>query len=40
MLLKEWAASQGVTLNFGEVALMWRGGCIIRSTFLGAIKQA
>ena len=40
MLLAEWAKSQGVTLNFGEIALMWRGGCIIRSTFLGAIKEA
>ena len=27
MLLAEWAKSQGVTLNFGEIALMWRGGC-------------
>ena len=27
-------------LNFGSVALMWRGGCIIRSAFLGNIREA
>ncbi len=27
-------------LNFGGIALMWRGGCIIRSRFLGKIKEA
>jgi len=27
-------------INFGGVALMWRGGCIIRSKFLGNIKEA
>ena len=27
-------------LNYGEIALMWRGGCIIRAQFLGNIKQA
>ena len=27
-------------LNFGEIALMWRGGCIIRAQFLGKIKDA
>jgi len=27
-------------LNYGGIALMWRGGCIIRSTFLGRIKEA
>jgi 6-phosphogluconate dehydrogenase len=27
-------------LNFGDIALMWRGGCIIRSVFLGDIKRA
>jgi len=27
-------------LNYGAIALMWRGGCIIRSTFLGHIKEA
>ncbi|HTY36566.1 MAG TPA: NADP-dependent phosphogluconate dehydrogenase, partial [Bacteroidota bacterium] len=28
------------TLNYGGVALLWRGGCIIRSAFLGKIKEA
>ena len=28
------------SLNFGEIALMWRGGCIIRSVFLDKIKSA
>ena len=27
-------------LNYGGIALMWRGGCIIRSAFLGRIEQA
>ncbi len=27
-------------LNYGSIALMWRGGCIIRSAFLGKIKEA
>ena len=27
-------------LNYGGIALMWRGGCIIRSAFLGKIKEA
>jgi len=27
-------------LNYGGIALMWRGGCIIRSVFLGRIKEA
>ncbi len=27
-------------LNNGGIALMWRGGCIIRSVFLGKIKEA
>ena len=27
-------------LNYGNIALMWRGGCIIRSVFLGKIKEA
>ena len=30
----------GWKLNYGGIALMWRGGCIIRSVFLGNIKQA
>jgi len=36
MLLREAAKEQGWNLNFGGIALMWRGGCIIRSRFLGA----
>ncbi len=34
------AAERGWHLNYGGVALMWRGGCIIRSVFLGDIKKA
>jgi 6-phosphogluconate dehydrogenase len=37
MLLKAAAQEQGWHLNFGAIALMWRGGCIIRSRFLGNI---
>ncbi len=40
MLLKQAAADFGWKLNYGAIALMWRGGCIIRSTFLGDIKKA
>src|SRR5438067_5370214 len=40
MLLREAAKEQGWNLNFGGIALMWRGGCIIRSRFLGRIKEA
>jgi len=40
MLMREAAKEQGWELNYGEIALMWRGGCIIRSTFLGNIKEA
>ena len=40
MLMREAAKEQGWDLNYGEIALMWRGGCIIRSTFLGNIKAA
>jgi 6-phosphogluconate dehydrogenase len=40
MLLREAAQDQGWNLNFGGIALMWRGGCIIRSRFLGKIKEA
>jgi 6-phosphogluconate dehydrogenase len=40
MLMREAAKDQGWELNYGEIALMWRGGCIIRSTFLGNIKAA
>ena len=40
MLMSEAAKEQGWQLNYGEIALMWRGGCIIRSAFLGNIKAA
>jgi 6-phosphogluconate dehydrogenase len=40
MLLKEAAKDMNWHLNFGGIALMWRGGCIIRSRFLGKIKDA
>src|SRR5215211_3041555 len=39
-LLNAMAAESGWTINNGGVALMWRGGCIIRSAFLGKIKDA
>ena len=40
MLLRDAAKEQGWNLNLGGIALMWRGGCIIRSRFLGKIKEA
>jgi 6-phosphogluconate dehydrogenase len=40
MLLREASKEYGWSLNFGSIALMWRGGCIIRSRFLGDIKKA
>jgi len=40
MLLREAAKEQGWNLNMGGIALMWRGGCIIRSRFLGKIRDA
>jgi len=40
MLLREAAKEHKWNLNFGGIALMWRGGCIIRSRFLGKIKEA
>jgi len=40
MLMKEAAKEFSWDLNYGGIALMWRGGCIIRSTFLGEIKRA
>ena len=39
-LMRAAAKSNGWNLNYGGVALMWRGGCIIRSVFLGKIKEA
>nr|XP_054768293.1 6-phosphogluconate dehydrogenase, decarboxylating-like [Lytechinus pictus] len=40
MLLREAAKIYNWKLNYGGIALMWRGGCIIRSAFLGNIKAA
>ncbi|XP_047101079.1 6-phosphogluconate dehydrogenase, decarboxylating [Schistocerca piceifrons] len=40
MLLREAAKVHNWDLNYGAIALMWRGGCIIRSVFLGNIKAA
>ncbi len=40
MLMRAAAAEYGWNLNYGGIALMWRGGCIIRSRFLGDIKKA
>ncbi|MDD5578078.1 MAG: decarboxylating NADP(+)-dependent phosphogluconate dehydrogenase [Methylobacter sp.] len=39
-LMREASKEYGLALNYGEIALMWRGGCIIRSRFLNDIKQA
>ncbi|PKM39958.1 MAG: phosphogluconate dehydrogenase (NADP(+)-dependent, decarboxylating) [Firmicutes bacterium HGW-Firmicutes-9] len=39
-LMRAQAKTNGWNLNYGGVALMWRGGCIIRSVFLGKIKEA
>ena len=39
-LMMEAAKEYGWNLNYGGIALMWRGGCIIRSTFLGDLKKA
>lgn len=39
-LMSEAAKEYGWDLNYGGIALMWRGGCIIRSVFLGKIKEA
>jgi len=40
MLMREAAKEYKWNLNYGGIALMWRGGCIIRSVFLGDIKKA
>jgi 6-phosphogluconate dehydrogenase len=40
MLMRAAAAEYKWSLNNGGIALMWRGGCIIRSVFLGKIKEA
>ncbi|MBR0112283.1 MAG: decarboxylating NADP(+)-dependent phosphogluconate dehydrogenase [Clostridia bacterium] len=39
-LMRSAAKTYGWNLNYGGIALMWRGGCIIRSVFLGKIKEA
>jgi 6-phosphogluconate dehydrogenase len=39
-LMRAQAKTSDWNLNYGGVALMWRGGCIIRSAFLGKIKEA
>ncbi len=40
MLLRQAAQEFRWNLNYGGIATMWRGGCIIRSVFLGKIKEA
>ena len=40
MLMREASREYHWNLNYGGVALVWRGGCIIRSAFLGKIKEA
>jgi len=39
-LMRAASEANGWNLNYGGVALVWRGGCIIRSRFLGEIKRA
>lgn len=39
-LMKAASEEYGWNLNFGEIALLWRGGCIIRAQFLNRIKEA
>ena len=39
-LMRTAAKAYNWNLNYGGIALMWRGGCIIRSVFLGKIKEA
>ena len=40
MLMASTSDEKGWNLNYGNIALVWRGGCIIRSRFLNNIKQA
>ncbi|MDR1224771.1 MAG: decarboxylating NADP(+)-dependent phosphogluconate dehydrogenase [Tannerella sp.] len=40
LLMREAAKEYNWNPNYGGIALMWRGGCIIRSAFLGEIKKA
>ncbi len=39
-LMREAATTYGWDLDYGRIALLWRGGCIIRSAFLGKINEA
>ncbi|HHT24046.1 MAG TPA: decarboxylating NADP(+)-dependent phosphogluconate dehydrogenase [Clostridiaceae bacterium] len=39
-LMKTASETYNWDLQYGDIALMWRGGCIIRSAFLGKIKEA
>jgi len=39
-LMREAAVTYGWDLDYGRIALLWRGGCIIRSAFLGKINEA
>ncbi len=39
-LMRAAAKTKGWNLNYGGIALMWRSGCIIRSAFLGRIREA
>ncbi|MGV8877496.1 MAG: decarboxylating NADP(+)-dependent phosphogluconate dehydrogenase [Sphingobacteriaceae bacterium] len=39
-MMRSAAVEYGWNLNYGSIALMWKGGCIIRSAFLGNIKEA
>jgi 6-phosphogluconate dehydrogenase len=38
--MKAAANKNGWNLNYGGIAQLWKGGCIIRSVFLGKIKEA
>ena len=39
-LMRAAAGEYNWELDFGNIALLWRGGCIIRAQFLGKIKEA
>ncbi len=39
-LMRAMASEQGWKLHFGEISMIWRGGCIIRARFLQRIKEA
>jgi 6-phosphogluconate dehydrogenase len=40
LLMRQAAKEYKWNLNYGDIAFIWRGGCIIRSAFLGKIKEA